>query len=61
MTKDRLLYYMLDKKKKAFWIPTMTFLAKNNDIMTLLVDKDDKISKLCILSLSQKRKIISTG
>lgn len=51
MTKDRLLYYMLDqKKKKAFWIPTMTFLAKNNDIMTLLVDKDDKISKLCILS-----------
>lgn len=28
----------------------MTFLAKNNDIMTLLVDKDDKISKLCILS-----------
>lgn len=35
MTKDRLLYYMLDKKKKkAFWIPTMTFLAKNNDIIS---------------------------
>lgn len=48
MTKDRLLYYMLDKKKKGhsgYWL--WLFLQKT---MTSLVDKDDKISKLCILS-----------
>lgn len=47
MTKDRLLYYMLDKKKKGILDTDWLFLQKT---MTLLVDKDDKISKLCILS-----------
>lgn len=38
MTKDKLLYYMLDlKKKKAFWIPQPWLLLQKKP-MTLLVD-----------------------
>lgn len=36
-TKDKLLYYMLDLKKKAFWIPQPWLLLQKKP-MTLLVD-----------------------
>lgn len=57
MTKDKLLYYMLDLKKKGILdTSTMTSLAKKNQWHCWLISKDDEISKQYISSNLAKKE-----
>lgn len=58
MTKDKLLYYMLDLKKKKGILDTstMTSLAKKKQWHCWLISKDDEISKQYISSNLAKKE-----
>lgn len=56
MTKDKLLYYMLDFKKKAFWIPQPWLLLQKKQWHCWLISKDDEISKQYISSNLAKKE-----